>query len=253
MRMAGVQPYDGRVLRHRKGHGPEERQGHGLRKHAEARHQGRGRREPESTGLVGGRVGVHLREDLGLPGRARAQHHQRGEPGDDRGQRQVPQGVRDARDVRRGALLRRFLFRLRICPQVPRRGRRRGSRMAGALRHERRHPPGPRGRCRESRMRQVRHCGGHPLPQRFGAGGGMLPCRRQGGRVHGPGMYKRHRREDRERKPVFHNTEPHAQDGPQHERRGPHEAHRAFEVRRRGGQHGAFARPSLCRREGVRT
>ena len=126
-----------------------------LRHDPPPRHRGgRGR----GTAPAGDRLrpgGDAGRQDLGpAPGEGH-QGEPGGEPGDDPRLRRLPGRRRQARDLRRRALLRRLSRRLRLRARVPAGGGRRGRRERHPLRHQRLEPAGAgrrgdRGRRRRS-------------------------------------------------------------------------------------------------------
>ena len=127
---------------------------------------GRGRRAARAGRVLDAGLDDR-RQDLGPAPREGRQGRPRGEPADDRRVGRVPGGVRQARDLRRRALLRRLPRRRRVRHRVPAGGAGRGRREPDDVRHQRRlaaardRRGGPR-RAARAAGRRARH----PHPQR---------------------------------------------------------------------------------------
>ena len=160
---------------------------------------------PVST-IVGKTWGLHLEKVV--------QGRPRREPADDRRVGRLPRGVRQARDLRRRALLRRLPRRPDVRDRVPARGAGGGRREPDDVRHQRRvaaapdRRGGPRGAACAARRRA-----GHPHAQRRRVRGRELAGGGRRGRRDGPGDHERLRRALRQREPDLDHPEPAAEDG----------------------------------------
>ena len=109
-----------------------------VRDDAPARRGGRGGRGAARARRVLDAGLDDRRQDVGAAPREGRQGRPRGEPADDRRVGRVPGGVRQARDLRRRALLRRLPRRPGVRDRVPARGAGRGRREPDDVRHQRR-------------------------------------------------------------------------------------------------------------------
>ena len=219
-----------------------------------------GRSTSNDPGLAGAAFGqgagdLHGRQVVGLPGRDRARHRARREPGDDRRQRPLRPRARPRDDVRRRALLRRLQGQPRLRAGLRAR-RLRGRRpLDRAVRHQRRQPAargrGDRGGRRQPHPgRQPRH----PLPQRHRQRHRQQPGRGARRRPPGAGHAERPRRALRQRRPHRHRPVAGAEDGlfdRAHAHR-PDAAHPPLAPARRAAEPRAPAQRPLRRRERLR-
>ena len=154
------------------------------------------------------------RQDLGPAPREGRARGPRREPAHDRGVGRVPGRVRQARDLRRRALLRRLPRRPGYADRVPARGAGRRRRERHDVRHQRRVAAAPGGRGRPRRAcRAAGRCAGHPHAQRRRVRGGQFAGGDRRGRPAGAGHDERLRRALRQREPDLDHPEPPAEDG----------------------------------------
>ena len=136
----GSNPKDVEFFQRAKSLHAQARQADRVRHDPQGGRQGRRRSDPARAGRRADAGGLHRRQVLD-PARHRGAGDDAGrEPGDDSGQRRVPQEAGQRGGLRRRALLRRLPRRPRLRAGDAQGGRRRGRRLDRAVRHQRRQP-----------------------------------------------------------------------------------------------------------------
>ena len=215
-RLSQLEPEGGRALPAARRGRARERPDLRLRHDPQARGRGRGRSGAQGAGRVPG-AGLHPgRQDLGASPGQGDQGLARGEPRHDHGLDLLPEGPRQARRIRRGALLRRLAGGLRLRARLPAGG--------GCRRAPRTSPSATRTApaCRRRWPRRPprswqalgdRSGGRHPYAQRRGVRGRQLARRRGRRRAAGAGDDERLRGAEREREPGLDPSRAAAEDG----------------------------------------